>query len=527
MDIRPAFSIHDPLVTAPEPSRPTGSEDAFLGENGPLRRASALPDEDEIAELAVEVVVRWGASVLRVAELSPPRSFFIGDPDAADPPSDCLVPSETLGRSVVPILLASAGDVRLVLLPAMSGFVVRDGESARSVEEMLAHADARPSTSVLGAMEVPLSRGTEANLSIGGFTFEVTARHAARRIPKTSFDGRALPFAGLSLLGHAALLGGLAFYLPPLGTTDEAGSTAEQRDYMLQALVAAEAIREPAERPEAALVESVERDRAGGTGARARNEEGAMGQVNSRQTGHRYSVAGPADNADVHVAKSAALVDARTFGVLGLLNGGLGGDPNAVTAAWGRDDSLGRDSQSFLGNMWGADPGESSGVGGLGLSGIGSGAGGRFEGIGLGSIGTIGQGSGIGLRDGFGPGSGNGSAFSGTRHKTGAPSMRVGATTMSGHIPPEVIQRIVRQNFGRFRACYESGLRSDPSLAGHVSVRFVIGRDGSTMGVANGGSDLPDGGVVSCVVRAFGGLSFPAPDDGIVTVVYPIVFAPG
>jgi len=57
-------------------------------------------------------------------------------------------------------------------------------------------------------------------------------------------------------------------------------------------------------------------------------------------------------------------------------------------------------------------------------------------------------------------------------------------------------------------------------------VRFVIGRDGSVSSVQNGGSDLPDAAVVSCVTRAFYGLSFPQPENGIVTVTYPIVFSP-
>jgi hypothetical protein len=38
---------------------------------------------------------------------------------------------------------------------------------------------------------------------------------------------------------------------------------------------------------------------------------------------------------------------------------------------------------------------------------------------------------------------------------------------------------------------------------------------------------MPDSGVVSCTVRAFYGLSFPQPEGGIVTVTYPIMFAPG
>lgn len=97
---------------------------------------------------------------------------------------------------------------------------------------------------------------------------------------------------------------------------------------------------------------------------------------------------------------------------------------------------------------------------------------------------------------------------------------------MSGRLPPDVIQRIARENFGRFRLCYENGLRNDPKLQGSVSVRFVIGRDGTVGSVGNGGSDLPDERVVSCVVRSFSGLTFPQPEGGIVTVVYPISFSP-
>jgi outer membrane biosynthesis protein TonB len=60
-----------------------------------------------------------------------------------------------------------------------------------------------------------------------------------------------------------------------------------------------------------------------------------------------------------------------------------------------------------------------------------------------------------------------------------------------------------------------------------VTVRFVINRDGSVSNVSNGGSSIPDSSVVNCVVRAFYSLSFPKPEGGIVTVGYPIMFAPG
>jgi Ca-activated chloride channel family protein len=102
----------------------------------------------------------------------------------------------------------------------------------------------------------------------------------------------------------------------------------------------------------------------------------------------------------------------------------------------------------------------------------------------------------------------------------------MGATSVSGRLPPEVIQRIVRRNFGRFRLCYEKGVRVNPTLAGRVQVRFVIGTDGSVMN-ATGSGDLPDKDVVACVASAFRGLSFPQPEGGSVTVSFPISFFPG
>ena len=124
-------------------------------------------------------------------------------------------------------------------------------------------------------------------------------------------------------------------------------------------------------------------------------------------------------------------------------------------------------------------------------------------------------------------GFGNGHGRLGGAHQTHAPSVRQGATQVNGRLPAEVIQRIVRQNFGRFRLCYENGMRANPNLQGRVSVKFIIDRSGAVSMTADGGSDLPDQGVVQCVVRGFGNLSFPQPEGGMVTVVYPIMFNPG
>lgn len=97
----------------------------------------------------------------------------------------------------------------------------------------------------------------------------------------------------------------------------------------------------------------------------------------------------------------------------------------------------------------------------------------------------------------------------------------------AGRLPPEVIQGIVRARFSEFRACYEQGLARNSNLAGKISARFVIGLDGAVRHVTDGGSDIPDTTVRDCVLEKFKTFVFPKPEGGIVTVVYPIMLAPG
>jgi len=98
--------------------------------------------------------------------------------------------------------------------------------------------------------------------------------------------------------------------------------------------------------------------------------------------------------------------------------------------------------------------------------------------------------------------------------------------TTNGRLPKDVIQRIIRQNSGRYRACYESALRTNPALQGRVEVRFVIDRQGQVSMAQDGASDIPDEAVKSCIVKSFYSLSFPSPDNGTVTVVYPMALTP-
>jgi hypothetical protein len=501
---------------------PAGSYTYTLIKSGP----DVNPDEVELGHVtAVEVMILWETTVLHVQHLNPPRSFYVGEEEGKNFACDYFIPSEKLGTTRAPIVLADHGNINFVILPRARGTVEIPGQPKMTLEEAIRSGRTQPSSELSGAQQMALPPGGKARMEIDGLVFQVAAVPAGKPLvhgPFAGTDTNTLLYVGLSLLAHVGIIAAMAFFVPPLGLNDEEGLSRDQQ-YLIQQYLQAAAEREQEEKETEQVTETNADNREGGTGTRAKGEEGSMGNPNTKETGHRFGVQGPQDNPDPHIARQAALREAAEFGMIGLLNTGAGGDPNAPTAPWGRDDSLGQDAMSARGNMWGDSIGDSFGAGGLGLSGIGEGGGGRGEGIGLGSIGTIGHGAGTGTGQGFGSGHGR----LGGSHSTRAPQVRMGATTVNGRLPPEVIQRIVRQNYGRFRLCYENGLRNNPNLQGRVQVRFVIGRDGAVSNVSNGGSDLPDAGVVQCVVRAYYGLSFPQPEGGIVTVVYPIMFSPG
>jgi hypothetical protein len=486
------------------------------------------PDEVEVAHLSsIEVMILWDTNVLHVSHLTPPRSFYVGEEIGDKAGCDYFIPSETLGTTRAPIVVSRGIGAALVILPRSRGYVDIAGHGKVSLADLVSAGRARPSTEMSGAYEYELPAGAKARMELDGsaLVFQVSAVNAGKRVPVgflATTEPAAFLYTGLSFLLHMGLVAVFAFFMPSMRGDDSEDIDRDQI-LMMQKLLNAAAEREQEERQDQEVTETAPDQKEGGTGTRAKGEEGSMGNPNTRDTGHKYGVQGPKDNPDPHLAKQAALQEAAQFGMIGLISTMGGGDPNAPTAPWGREESAGQDEKSARGNMFGDTIGDSFGAGGLGLSGVGEGGGGRGEGIGLGNFGGLGHGAGTGT----GQGIGNGRGRLGGGHQVKAPRIREGATQVNGRLPPEVIQRIVRQNFGRFRLCYENGMRNNPNLQGRVSVKFVIDRSGAVAMTADGGSDLPDQGVVQCVVRGFGNLSFPQPEGGMVTVVYPIMFNPG
>ena len=98
-----------------------------------------------------------------------------------------------------------------------------------------------------------------------------------------------------------------------------------------------------------------------------------------------------------------------------------------------------------------------------------------------------------------------------------------------GNSAPAEFLAVVQKGGGRFKACYENGLRSNPTLAGRIVVKIQVTPEGHVIDAEPlaDRSDLPDQEVVRCLTDEFRALVFPRRAlGGIVDVVAPLSFEP-
>jgi hypothetical protein len=445
----------------------------------------------------VEVVLAWGVTVLAVEHVKAGCALTLGER------GDILLPVEILGDDRVE-LVRYDGELASISVPAGARLRV-DGLDR-------------------GDDALVLEAGTLVDITIGPFALKLARVPEERCRPAPPLDELRRSGAGFiagSALLHAAVFAAVALFAPSLGATEEDPFDVD-RMALLQRMLDASAQREAEHPPEAAP--SLEGGGSANGGQPAPGAEGAAGHPDTTKSG-RWAAKGTAKPEDATLAREHDLAEAQTFAAIGVLSSVFASDPNAPVVPWGTVVN-GSDDASKIGRFFGDTIDDGRGTGGLGLTGPGQGGGGTSNGIGLDGFGlghTSRPCNGPSPCDGVGHGSGIGSSghvsrFRGPRYRE--------EPEVNGRLAAEVIRRIVRMNDGRYRACYESGLRTDPGLQGRVTVKFVIDRTGAVAVAADGGSDIPDEGVRRCVVSSFLSLSFPAPENGSVTVVYPIVFSP-
>lgn len=454
----------------------------------PLLEPSELEDNDRRVP---RVDVLWQGDLLKVEYPHGPAPFQLATLPGAQEADAASIEQD--------------GDRAVLVLRAESRarVISRSGDELREVE-------------ALGAGCVPLDSVERVEVEAGPLTYRISLTAPGKPTPRVLIDpsDRRVPlFFALATLVGGGLIAAMATFTPPLGLTDDEGVDKDAL-HLLQQYLHADAERE--REPKTSASDDVDSMEGGPSSAAASGPAGTLGRPEAREQRGRLAVNANLESPSRQFAREAMLEAATNFGMIGLLNSfdvAAPVSPFATTAA-------GNDPSNAYGDLWSDEIGDRNGSGGLTLSGTGLGGGnvGDSTNIGLGRVGTC-EGE---LCSGFG----RFGKAGGPGHRVKSVSLRHGGVIASGRLPPEVIQRIVRQNYGRFRACYETGLRENPSLEGRISARFVVARDGSVATVQSAGSDLPNANVVRCVIDAYRDLSFPPPENGVVTVVYPLMLSP-
>ncbi|MFO0659589.1 MAG: AgmX/PglI C-terminal domain-containing protein [Polyangiaceae bacterium] len=92
--------------------------------------------------------------------------------------------------------------------------------------------------------------------------------------------------------------------------------------------------------------------------------------------------------------------------------------------------------------------------------------------------------------------------------------IKMDLATVKGGLMPEVVNRIIRQNYGRLVLCYEHGLEKTPTLAGAVTLEMSISSKGDLSPLKSIDNTLADASMVTCIENAMQKVSFPESETG-------------
>jgi Ca-activated chloride channel family protein len=106
-------------------------------------------------------------------------------------------------------------------------------------------------------------------------------------------------------------------------------------------------------------------------------------------------------------------------------------------------------------------------------------------------------------------------------------AVRLGDPLILGALDLSVVDSVIQRHGNQMRYCYERELTKRADLAGKVTIKFVISKDGTVSSATTKSSTLGSDPVESCLEGRFMRMRFPQPKGGgIVIVSYPLGFAP-
>ncbi|HOX46366.1 MAG TPA: AgmX/PglI C-terminal domain-containing protein [Myxococcota bacterium] len=239
---------------------------------------------------------------------------------------------------------------------------------------------------------------------------------------------------------------------------------------------------------------------------RYKGSEGKMGKVGKPDTGRRSAI------------RAIKPDDKELVGNRGLLAVLGAGGPEGLSTVMG-GTGLGGELEGAIGNMFGAQVGESGGFGGLGLRGTGTGGGGMGNTIGVGRLGTRGRGGGN-----YGYGTGVSRVKSRGERDV---NISVGKPIIMGSLSMEIIRRVIQSHRDQIKYCYSQELTRNPNLNGKVSIKFTISEKGYVTQATVAGTTMNNASVERCLCQKILTWKFPEPKGGgIVIVNYPFIFKP-
>lgn len=378
--------------------------------------------------------------------------------------------------------------------------------------ELAASGQARPSTTTVGAFELPIPLHSRIRATIGNTQFLVSgvARPRTHAAPLLALESRTLSYFAGSLAVHLGIV--LLFQLMPVEASTASWEIADREPTTTES-------NSPAREDHVDEPEDADK---GGAGAEASGkamalDEGAAGTTKSTNVDGHLRIK---DNGlPPQLARTQAIEEARSAGVLGSVSLASGDAFASLTAT--DNLSSGFDGVNVWGPIYGAD-GEGQGYFGYGRHGFGGGGGCGGEDCGI-----------IGTKDGYGKlglgkfaGSGwdgiGGGMPNGRRHTPSVPKTIVGTPNGTPGLNKDIIRRYIRRNLSKISYCYEKELLANPGLAGDVQVSFFIQPDGTvTASTGKGVSPV----VASCVADVVGAIEFPKAAGGV-QVNYPFTFRP-
>ncbi len=239
------------------------------------------------------------------------------------------------------------------------------------------------------------------------------------------------------------------------------------------------------------------------TGNVAKNAGGEKSTSGEKAAGERVA----ADAKAAELSSALAELDVQTLGALG--TGGVAVDNvlgNGEVPAGMLDEAARSGSGAGAGDSGGLKGFGGSGKGGTGA--LGGGAGGT------GDLSTKGE------RGSSEPG---GATGEGKKAEVKGPTgdASVGGAGVNGGAVANAGSVVARMK-GRFRACYQAGLNSNPDMAGSVTLMATIGPNGEVQSVGGGGGSL--GAIMGCLKGVVSGAAFSPPEGGKAFVSIPITF---